>query len=154
MSALVRRLRSFTVVVTALAGGLATAQDLEQGKSGAQLFATNCMDCHHSPKGLARDRSSWTLSSFLQEHYTTSSASVHALTAYLQSADPHRSNPGPAGQNRRAAENGAPALLLPLQALVPPPPVAHNSRAQKNSENSANSASTQPPRPPESVPAR
>jgi hypothetical protein len=130
-----------------LAGGLAQAQDLDQGKSGAKLFATNCTDCHHSPKGLARDRFSWTLSSFLQQHYTTSPASAQALTAYLQSIDARRSNPAPAVHNRRATENSAPASPLPPQAPVPRP-AARNSRAQKDS------ASASPPRPPEPVPMR
>jgi mono/diheme cytochrome c family protein len=136
----------FTVVITALAGGLAKAQDLDQGKSGAQLFATNCVDCHHSPKGLARDSFSWTLSSFLQQHYTTSPTSVRALTAYLQSVDPHRSNPGPAVHNRRAPEDSARASAQAPPA--PPQPPANNSRAQKYS------ASTSPLRPPEPVPVR
>lgn len=149
MSASVRGLGSFAVMVTALAGGVATAQDLDQGKSGAQLFATNCIECHHSPKGLARGRFSWTLSSFLQEHYTAGSTSVQVLTAYLQSVDAHRPNPGPAVHNRRAADNSARAL--PEQAPVPPQPVARNSRAQ---QTSASSASASPPRPPEPVPVR
>jgi hypothetical protein len=138
----------FTVVIAALAGGLAKGQNLDQGKSGAQLFATDCMDCHHSPKGLARDSFSWTLSSFLQQHYTTSSASVRALTAYLQSVDPHRSNPGPAVHNRRAAEDSARASAQAPTAPVPPQAPANNSRAQKYS------ASTPPLRPPEPVPVR
>ena len=141
-------LRLLTVVITASAGGIATAQDLDQGKSAAQLFATNCMDCHHSPKGLARDRFSWTLSSFLQQHYTASAASVNTLTAYLQSVDAHRSNSGPAAHNRRAAENSAGASSLLPQAPVPPQPAARNSRARENS------ASDAPPRPPEPVPVR
>jgi hypothetical protein len=148
MSASGRRLRSFTVVVMALAGGLAQAQDLDQGKSGAQLFATDCMNCHHSPKGLARDSFSWTLSSFLQQHYTTSSASAQALTAYLQSVDARRSNQDPAVHSRRAAENTARASPHPPQAPAPPQPAPRNSRAKKDS------ASAPPPRPPEPVPMR
>jgi len=141
-------LRLFTVVIAALAGGLAKAQNLDQGKSGAQLFATNCMDCHHSPKGLARDSLSWTLSSFLQQHYTTSPASVGALTAYLRSVDPHRSNPGPAVHSRRAPEDDARASAQAPPAPVPTQPPANNPRARKYS------ASTAPLRPPEPVPVR
>jgi hypothetical protein len=139
--------RSFIVVVTALAGGLAQAQDLDQGKSGAQLFAADCVDCHHSPNGLAHDRVSWTLSSFLQEHYTTSSASAQALTAYLQSIDARRSNPQPAVHNRRAGEDSASASSL-RPAPVAPQPAARNWRTPKNS------ASASPLRPPEPVPVR
>lgn len=146
MSVLAYRLRAFTVVVAALAGGLAKAQNLDQGKSGAQLFATDCMDCHHSPKGLARDSFSWTLSSFLQQHYTASPASVQALTAYLQSVDPHRSNQSPAVHSHQAAENSARASAPAPQA--PAQPAAGKSRAQKYSESAS------PPRPPEPVPVR
>jgi mono/diheme cytochrome c family protein len=142
-------LRSFTVVVTALAGGLAEAQDLDQGKSGTQLFATNCMNCHHSPNGLAHDRLSWTLLSFLQEHYTTSPASAQALTVYLESIDARRSNPQPAVHNRRAAENSASASASPPSPSAPhaPQTAARNLRTPKNG------ASVSPLRPPEPVPA-
>jgi len=34
-----------------------------------------------------KDRFNWTLSNFLQQHYTSSSASAQALTAYLQAVD-------------------------------------------------------------------
>jgi hypothetical protein len=144
-----RRLRLLTVAITALAGGLAKAQDLDRGKSGAQLFATNCMDCHHSPKGLARDSFSWTLSSFLQQHYTSSPASAQALTAYLQSIDAPRPNPEPAVHNRRAAENSASSSPLPWLAPVPPERAARNSRTPKN-----NASASAPLRPPEPVPVR
>ena len=148
MPAFGRRLRSFTVVITVLASGLAKAQDLDRGKSGAQLFTTNCMDCHHSPKGLARDRFSWTLSLFLQQHYTTSPASAQALTAYLQSIDAPRSNPKPAVHNRRTAENGASASPLHPPASVSPGPAARNAQTPKSS------GSDSPLRPPAPVPAR
>jgi hypothetical protein len=84
------------------AGGLARAQDLDRGKSGAQLFATNCVSCHHSPNGLAQDSFSWTLSSFLEQHYTGSPASAQALTTYFQSIDARRSKPQLAVHNWRA----------------------------------------------------
>jgi mono/diheme cytochrome c family protein len=103
----------------ALTGELARAQDLDRGKSGAQLFATNCMDCHHSPKGLAQDRFSWTLSFFLQQHYTSSPASAQALTAYLQSVDARRPKPQPAVHNWRAPEIGASASPPRPPAPVP-----------------------------------
>jgi mono/diheme cytochrome c family protein len=75
------------IIIGALTVGPARAQNLDQDTSGAKLFATNCTNCHRSPRGLAKDRFSWTLSSFLQQHYTASPTSAHALTAYLQSVD-------------------------------------------------------------------
>jgi hypothetical protein len=132
----------------ALTGGLARAQDLDRGKSGAQLFATNCMSCHHSPNGLAQDSFSWTLSTFLEQHYTGSPASAQALTAYLQSIDARRSKPQLAVHNWRERENNASAAPLRPPALVPPPPADHKWRTPKNS------AAASPLRPPETVPER
>jgi hypothetical protein len=148
MSAFGRRLHSLIVLILTLTGGLARAQDLDQGKSGAQLFATNCRDCHHSPKGLAKDRFSWTLSSFLEEHYTSSPASAQALTAYLQSIDARSSKPQPAVHTLRAPENSASASSPGSRAPLPPQPAAHNWRTPNNG------ASASPLRPPEPVPVR
>ena len=93
-----RRKLSLLVVTVALTGSIpgspARGQDLDRGKSGAQLFAASCVDCHHSPRGLAKDRMSWTLSSFLQQHYTSSRESAQVLMDYLQTVDAGR----PTGQ--------------------------------------------------------
>jgi hypothetical protein len=112
-----RNLPSFIVTIVALMGGSARAEDLDAGKSGADLFAANCASCHRSPRGLAKQRFSWTLSYFLQQHYTSSSGSVQALTAYLQSVDTPRAK-SPAGrtplpQSMSAAE----------PSLRPPAPI-------------------------------
>jgi len=81
MSAVGRGLLSLMIVL-ALMSGVARPEDLDQGKSGAKLFAANCAHCHRSPRGLAKDRFSWTLSRFLQQHYTNGSASAETLTAF------------------------------------------------------------------------
>jgi len=99
---------ALTGIVPALIGAPAPAQDLDRGKSGAELFKATCAECHRSPRGLAKDRFSWTLSSFLQQHYTSSSTSAQMLAAYLQSADAARPN-GPAA----AAKSRAPAANIP-----------------------------------------
>jgi hypothetical protein len=61
----------------------AHAEDFDAGKSAPQLFASNCSTCHHTPHGLAKRMSSWSLNGFLREHYTASRASADTLTAYL-----------------------------------------------------------------------
>src|SRR5215469_10236811 len=132
MSAFGCRLRSLTIIIMALTGGLARAQDLDRGRSGAQLFETNCVACHHSPNGLARGSFSWTLSSFLEQHYTSSRASAQALTAYLQSIDARRSKPQPAVHNGRAADNSASVSLLHPSGPVPPQPAVHHSPTPKS----------------------
>lgn len=116
MSAVGRGLLALMIVVP-LTGGVARSEDLDQGKSGAKLFAANCAQCHRSPRGLAKDRFSWTLSRFLQQHYTSGSSSAQALSDYLQSADA-RAKPQPAVRNTRSART-----RTSEPALRPPAPV-------------------------------
>jgi hypothetical protein len=105
------------VIVVALLGATAQADDLDQGKSGAKLFAANCAHCHRSPRGLAKDRFSWTLSRFLQQHYTSGAASAQTLTAFLQSVDT-RAGSQPSVRNTRP-----PGTSKSEPALRPPAPV-------------------------------
>jgi mono/diheme cytochrome c family protein len=72
------------VVVIGLQNSLsAHAEDFDAGKSAPQLFEANCSTCHHTPHGLAKRMNSWSLDSFLREHYTASRASADTLSAYL-----------------------------------------------------------------------
>ena len=107
------------IIIGALTVRPARAQDLDQDKSGAKLFATTCTDCHRSPRGLAKDRFSWTLSSFLQQHYTASPASAHALTAYLQSVDAARAKSQPAA--RTSQPPGTSGSVPPPRPPAPVP---------------------------------
>lgn len=113
------------IIVAMLTSGPAGAQNLDQGKSGATLFTATCVDCHRSPRGLAKNRYSWSLSLFLQQHYTSSADSARVLTAYLQSVDIPRGN----AQPRQPATGAlAPSLRPPASSasepsLRPPAPV-------------------------------
>jgi hypothetical protein len=68
--------------------GLARAQtDIDQGKSPAEIFTSDCAVCHKTTRGLAHDKNnSGELSSFLREHYTASKAQAAALAAYVLGA--------------------------------------------------------------------
>ena len=68
-------------VIVLIAGGAAYAQNLDQGKSAQKLFADSCATCHHSPRGLAKERFRLTLYLFLQKHYSSGSDSAWALTS-------------------------------------------------------------------------
>ena len=57
----------------------ARAQNLDQGKSAAQLFANGCAACHHGPRGLAKGRIKLQLFMFLKDHYVTNSSEAWAL---------------------------------------------------------------------------
>jgi mono/diheme cytochrome c family protein len=61
----------------------AHAEDFDAGKSGPQLFASNCSTCHHTPRGLVKHMNGWSLDGFLREHYTATRASADTLSAYL-----------------------------------------------------------------------
>jgi hypothetical protein len=80
----------------AFASGSAPAQDLTAGKTPAQLFRSDCAECHRSPSGIARTRDARALADFLREHYTTKSETAGALAAYVSSF----AGGGAAGRNR------------------------------------------------------
>jgi hypothetical protein len=103
-------------VILVLIGGPAYAQNLDQGKSAARLFADGCTTCHHSARGLAKGRFSLTLFLFLQKHYASNSSSAWALTSYLESVDS-----APRGRSRAAAVKSSPAATSPSRSSMRPP---------------------------------
>ena len=119
-------LLSFVAVIAgvALISASASAQeDLDQGKSGSQLFAATCVSCHHSARGLAKDRFSVTLWLYLRQHYTSSSASAQTLAAYLQSVDAPRGKPQPttaSAKAKAAATSKATVTTASEPGLRPP----------------------------------
>jgi hypothetical protein len=124
MPAFVRRLVGVVVsyaLFVLLTAGAARAQDLDQGKSGAKLFANGCVTCHKSPRGLTKGRFSWTLSNFLRQHYTSSPDSAQVLTAYLQSVDAPPAKPKSSATRRGGRPQTAGALSPSLRppASVP-----------------------------------
>lgn len=89
-----------------LAGtGAACAQEnLDEGKSAAQLFASACSACHKSPQGLAKSANVGAMTDFLRQHYTASKESAGLLAGYLAGvSDPRgpRSKPDVATPPRR-----------------------------------------------------
>lgn len=91
-----------TLLLTNYAG----AQDsLEQGKSAAQLFASDCVLCHKSPQGLAKGGGMFGVQNFLRQHYTTSKETASAIAAYLEAMD-RAAGPAPRGAPPRRAARG------------------------------------------------
>jgi hypothetical protein len=116
MSACGGRLRLLVIIIiAALTAAPVRAENLDAGKSGATLFTATCAECHRSPRGLAKNRFSFVLSYFLQQHYTSSAASAQVLTAYLQSVDAPRGKPQP---RPPAASALAPSLRPPAPVPV------------------------------------
>jgi hypothetical protein len=122
MSAISRGLLSLVVIaiIMPLTDRTArTQQDLDQNMSGAKLFSATCAGCHRSPRGLAKARFSWTLSSYLPRHDTSSPAAARTLTADLQSADVPRAKSQPTARKSRPAAKGATEPPLRPPAPVP-----------------------------------
>jgi len=89
------------LVLALVAAGPAGAQEnLDTGKSGAQLFASDCAACHKTPQAVARGGGMLGLSNFLREHYTASRESAGIIAAYLDtfSRAPAPANRAPAGK--------------------------------------------------------
>lgn len=65
--------------------GPAGAQNLEAGKTPAQIFAATCAVCHKGPHGLLKSVAPGSLPGFLRQHYTTSTSMASAMSAYVLS---------------------------------------------------------------------
>jgi hypothetical protein len=70
-----------------LACAAGAQESLDQGKTPAQLFASDCSICHKSPQGLTRAGGILGLDSFLREHYTASKETAAAIAGYLRAMD-------------------------------------------------------------------
>lgn len=78
-------------------------ENLDQGKSAAQLYASDCAICHKSPNGLAKSGGLLGLDNFLRLHYTASRESATVLAKYLQG---FANAPEPGGkQTKRPAKS-------------------------------------------------
>jgi hypothetical protein len=103
MMRLARRIMVAVVVLAVWTAGSAAAQEnLDKGKTPAQLYASDCAICHKSPRGLAKGVGRFGLGNFLREHYTASRESAAVISAYLRAID---SQPEPRrehGHKRRA----------------------------------------------------
>ncbi|CCE00860.1 hypothetical protein [Bradyrhizobium sp. STM 3809] len=81
-----RALNLATVAVVfciGLAGAAMAQENLDAGKSPAQIYNGTCVVCHKSPRGLAKTVSAGSLPGFLRQHYTTSPEMAGVLANYL-----------------------------------------------------------------------
>lgn len=83
---------------------LALAQtNLDQGKTAAQMFASDCAACHKTTRGLAVGRSGAMLTGFLREHYMTSQQQAAAMAAYVLAGGGADSVPPARGKGQKPA---------------------------------------------------
>ena len=64
--------------------------NLDQGKTAAQLYGSDCATCHKSPRSVSNTKWFFGLESFLSEHYTSSRESAAILAAYLEDKRDHQ----------------------------------------------------------------
>lgn len=91
-------------VLLALAAPAGAQENLDQNKSPAQLFASDCSICHKSPNGLGKAGGLFGLDSFLRVHYTSSRESADRLAKYLQA---FANAPEPAARQSKRPARGS-----------------------------------------------
>ncbi|MGB3865358.1 MAG: hypothetical protein WBA29_06975, partial [Xanthobacteraceae bacterium] len=87
----------------------AQAQNLEAGKSPAQIFNGACAVCHKSPRGLVKSVPPPSLPGFLRQHYTTSSDMAGMLSGYLLANGAVAVDRRPAADKPRRGRDARPA---------------------------------------------
>lgn len=147
----------------AFAGTAGAQENLDLGKSGAQLYASDCAICHKSAQGLNRAGGLFGLQSFLREHYTVSRESAAVIAAYLKSVDraapaaPARGRTtkrsakgeerGKAGESKPGGKKPEAGAGKPARAKVTEPKSEAAKPAEKPSEPKSSDAKAAEPRP-------
>jgi mono/diheme cytochrome c family protein len=94
-------------------------ENLDKNKTGAQLYASICADCHKSPQSL-KPTGIFGLESFLREHYTADRESAAAIATYLNGLKkpvaPQR------GRAAKRTTSQAPSVSTPSESNKPGPP--------------------------------
>jgi hypothetical protein len=118
MTNLFRAVAVWAMAMALSAVGPAAAQEnLDAGKSGAQLYASDCLICHKSAQSFAKGLSGGGLEGFLRKHYTASRESAAAITAYLRDVGNGKSTAKPPATSNRKTR--AKAALPPRRPVEP-----------------------------------
>jgi hypothetical protein len=145
---------AMTVLALSLAGPAGAQENLDSGKTGAQLFASNCVICHKSAASLSRAGGPFGLTGFLQEHYTASRESAAAIAAYLESVG--KPPAGRSGATKRTAKGDEKAKAGEKKPGTAKPGAAKSGKPAeaKTSEPKTSEPKTSVPRPPEAIPSQ
>jgi hypothetical protein len=129
-----RRLGLAAAILAFALGGPAGAQEnLDSGKTGAQLYASDCAICHKNPATLGRG-GVLGLADFLSEHYTASGKSASLIAGYVESV----ARPEPAGRRpgvgNRSAKGNQKSKGADKKPAAAPAGNANKPATPKNSE--------------------
>lgn len=100
---LVLTLMTLGLVTLGLAAPAGAQENLDSGKTGAQIFASDCALCHKSPQALNKSGTLFGLSGFLREHYTASRETADVVAKYLESL-PNAPAPAKRAAPKRSAK--------------------------------------------------
>jgi len=117
-----------------IAGPAAAQENLDAGKTAAQLFKSDCAICHKSPNGLAGS-TAWGVQNFLRLHYTASPETAALLAGYLQAV---AKQPAPA--HRATKRRSTKPVRGEKPKLPPPKPSVAKPSAAKPSGDKAEQA--------------
>jgi hypothetical protein len=141
-----RRISLGAAVLALFIAGQACAQeDLDSGKTPAQLYASNCAICHKTPNGLSKAGGPFGLEGFLREHYTASRKAAAAIAAYVDAVD--RGPPPVERGPKRAAkpkEVGKPGDAKASKAKAEP---KSESKSEPKSESKSEAKGSEPAKP-------
>jgi hypothetical protein len=107
------------ILALVFVGSAGAQENLDSGKTPAQLFASDCAICHKTPSGLSKGGNALGglrgLQGFLREHYTASREAAAAVAAYVQAADrgPPRREPKHAAKPKEPKEKAKPGEAKP-----------------------------------------
>jgi hypothetical protein len=130
----------FAVMVVLATVPACAQENLDSGKSAAQLFASDCAVCHKTPQGLAKGALG--LDDFLRQHYAASRESAAALAAYLRSA-----GKGPAAPPRgtkQSAKGDDKTKASEKKPAAGKPSVAKSSGAKSGNAKSKEPKASEP----------
>jgi hypothetical protein len=145
-----RRLAAVVGLIAGLGPAMAHAQtNLDQGKTPAQIFASDCAACHKPTRALANGKNRFALTEFLREHYTTSREQAAGLAAYVLGAGfgaKPANEPAPQKTAKPEEETpGIPRPPKPIDEAAKPdeePAAAEDPRRQGAGKNDRRQANT------------
>ena len=139
-----RRVSLGAAVLALFIAAQASAQeDLDSGKTPAQLYASNCAICHKTPNGLSKAGGPFGLQGFLREHYTASRQAAAAIAAYVDAVD----------RGAPAVERGPKRAAKPKEAGKPGDAKASKAKAEPKGEPKGSEPATPQDKPAEAKPA-
>jgi hypothetical protein len=140
MMGLARRIGAAVAILAVGAVGPAAAQEnLDQGKTAAQLYASDCAICHKSPRGLGKRLGPYVLDNFLREHYTASRETAAVISAYLRDMDRQ-----PAPKRERNLKHKAKASEPKLPPHKPAESKSPDSKSSKTKTSDTKPADAKP----------